>query len=162
MLYLERPISDWVPTAPTLGQDSVGVAVLTVRPPVLKVPYVLSEDYRGAAHADCWNWDKWGLKEYKCRGPFLVSSLGSSCWYKRFCSALAALVGPVQFFSSQYTVTNDLTTMITYCASLTQGRNSLSIVRIFAWLDQQPSSLQPHWWWTNKLSSRGQKVTQMF
>jgi hypothetical protein len=26
----------------------------------------------------------------------LVGSLGLSCWYKRFCSALATLVGPVQ------------------------------------------------------------------
>ncbi len=36
---LERPISDWVPTAPTLGQDSICVAVLTIWPPVLKVTY---------------------------------------------------------------------------------------------------------------------------
>jgi hypothetical protein len=30
------------------------------------------------------------------RGPFLVGSLGLSCRYKRFFSALAALVGPIQ------------------------------------------------------------------
>jgi hypothetical protein len=30
------------------------------------------------------------------RGPSLVGSLGSSCWYKRFLPALAALVGQVQ------------------------------------------------------------------
>ncbi len=30
------------------------------------------------------------------RGPSMVGSLGSSCLYKRFCPALAALVGPVE------------------------------------------------------------------
>jgi hypothetical protein len=31
--------------------------------------------------------------------------VGLSCWYKRFCSTLAALVGPVQnIFSSPYTI----------------------------------------------------------
>jgi hypothetical protein len=39
------------------------------------------------------------------RGPFLVGSLGLLCQYKRFLSALAALVGPVKnFFSLPYTI----------------------------------------------------------
>ncbi len=37
--------------------------------------------------------------------PWLYSTLGSSCRYKRFCPAPAALVGPVQtFFSSPYNI----------------------------------------------------------
>ncbi len=35
-------------------------------------------------------------KRTNARGPFLVGSLGLSCRYKRFFSALAALVGPIQ------------------------------------------------------------------
>ncbi len=44
------------------------------------------------APADCWNWGKWGLKEYTWNGsfPWLVR------WARR---ALAALVGPVQNIS---------------------------------------------------------------
>jgi hypothetical protein len=39
------------------------------------------------------------------RGPSLVGSLGLSCWYKRFFSALAAQGGPVQniiFLTAHY------------------------------------------------------------
>ncbi len=48
----------------------------------------------------CWNWGKWGLLEYIWKGrPSLVGSLPR--WAHRactveFCSALAALVSPVQ------------------------------------------------------------------
>ncbi len=40
------------------------------------------------------------------KGPSLFGSLGLSCRYKRFCSALAALIGPVQKknFPSPYTI----------------------------------------------------------
>ncbi len=44
-----------------------------------------------------WNWGKWGLMEYKWKGsPSMVGSLGLLSWYKRFCPALAALVGQAQ------------------------------------------------------------------
>jgi hypothetical protein len=39
-----------------------------------------------------------GLKEYIRKGSFLGWFVGSSCRYKRFCPALAALLSPVQIF----------------------------------------------------------------
>ncbi len=57
---------------------------------------------RGVAPAECWNWGKWGLTEYKWKGYFLgwfvglavpvqeifILSLGSPCRYRRFLSCL--------------------------------------------------------------------------
>ncbi len=45
-------------------------------------------DQRGLAPADCWNWGKWGLMEYKWKGFFLAWYLGSFCRHKRFLSYL--------------------------------------------------------------------------
>ncbi len=48
---------------------------------------------------------KGASKKTNERGPFLAGSLDLSCWHKRFCSALAALVDLVQnIFSSLYTI----------------------------------------------------------
>ncbi len=53
-------------------------------------------DQRGVAPDDYCNWGNWGLKEHIWKVSSLVGSLRSLCWPKSFCSALAALVGPVQ------------------------------------------------------------------
>ncbi len=48
------------------------------------------------------------------RGPSLVSSLGMSCRYKRFCFALTALVGQIQHvFSPPYTISIPLSQSLT-------------------------------------------------
>ncbi len=57
---------------------------------------LLQRDHRGVAPADCWNWGKLGLMEYKWKGSFLG-------WARRngtrdFYPALAAIVSSEQYF----------------------------------------------------------------
>ncbi len=56
------------------------------------------------------NRDSKSANERRC--PAMAGSFGSSCGYKRFSPALAALVGPVQnvFFPHQYTISVHLST----------------------------------------------------
>jgi hypothetical protein len=83
-------------------RETVGQAVETVERPRMKNFFVLeSAQTRGL----WWVYpgDSKGTNE---RGPSLVGSLGLSCQYKTFYSALTALVGPVQniFFLTMYTI----------------------------------------------------------
>jgi hypothetical protein len=45
---------------------------------------VTPEKLERGGPADCWNWGKWGRKEYIWKSHLLVGSLGLSCLYKRF------------------------------------------------------------------------------
>ncbi len=57
---------------------------------------VQQRDQREVAPADCCNWGEWRLKEYTWKGSLLGWFNGLHAGTKDFCSALAALVGPVQ------------------------------------------------------------------
>jgi hypothetical protein len=76
------------------------------------------------------------------RGPSLVGCLGLSCRYKRFCSALAALVGPVQknFFLAVHYFNSFV--LIAQQAGQAAGLGRLSLIKClweqcicWTWLD---------------------------
>ncbi len=74
----------------------------------------------GVAPADCWNWGKWGLMEYKSRGPFLALFVGLA---EKYFSSPCCSVSPVRnmfFLNVDY---------FTWCNGVSPSSSNLDLGR---------------------------------